>query len=39
MILYGVAGEMSVGGLFIAGFGPGLLIGAALTALSSSGAS
>jgi len=31
MILYAVAAEVSVGELFIAGFGPGLLIGAALT--------
>lgn len=31
LILYGVAAEVSVGELFIAGFGPGLLIGAALT--------
>jgi tripartite ATP-independent transporter DctM subunit len=30
MILYGVSAEVSVGELFIAGFGPGLLIGAAL---------
>jgi C4-dicarboxylate transporter, DctM subunit len=30
MILYGVAAEVSIGELFIAGFGPGLLIGAAL---------
>lgn len=30
LILYGVAAEVSVGELFIAGFGPGLLIGAAL---------
>jgi tripartite ATP-independent transporter DctM subunit len=32
MILYGVAAEVSIGELFIAGFGPGLLIGAALMA-------
>ena len=30
MILYGVAAEVSIGELFIAGFGPGLLIGGAL---------
>ncbi len=30
MILYGVAAEVSVGELFIAGFGPGVLIGCAL---------
>ncbi len=30
MILYGVSAEVSVGELFIAGFGPGLLIGVAL---------
>ena len=30
MILYGVAAEVSIGELFIAGFGPGLLIGLAL---------
>jgi C4-dicarboxylate transporter DctM subunit len=30
MILYGVSAEVSVGEMFIAGFGPGLLIGAAL---------
>lgn len=30
MILYGVAAEVSIGELFIAGFGPGLLIGVAL---------
>jgi C4-dicarboxylate transporter DctM subunit len=30
MILYGVAAEVSIGELFIAGFGPGLLIGSAL---------
>ena len=30
MILYGVSAEISIGELFIAGFGPGLLIGAAL---------
>ena len=30
MILYGVSAEVSVGELFIAGFGPGLLIGLAL---------
>jgi tripartite ATP-independent transporter DctM subunit len=32
MILYGVAAEVSIGELFIAGFGPGLLIGVALMA-------
>jgi C4-dicarboxylate transporter DctM subunit len=32
MILYGVAAEVSIGELFIAGFGPGLLIGGALLA-------
>jgi len=30
LILYGVAAEVSIGELFIAGFGPGLLIGVAL---------
>ena len=30
MILYGVSAEVSIGELFIAGFGPGVLIGAAL---------
>src|SRR6478752_10293167 len=30
MILYGVSAEVSIGELFIAGFGPGLLIGFAL---------
>jgi len=30
MILYGVSAEISIGELFIAGFGPGLLIGGAL---------
>jgi tripartite ATP-independent transporter DctM subunit len=30
LILYGVAAEVSIGELFIAGFGPGLLIGCAL---------
>jgi len=30
MILYGVAAEVSIGELFVAGFGPGLLIGCAL---------
>ena len=30
LILYGVAAEVSIGELFIAGFGPGLLIGGAL---------
>lgn len=30
MILYGVSAEVSIGELFIAGFGPGLLIGAVL---------
>jgi len=32
MILYGVSAEVSVGELFIAGFGPGILIGLALMA-------
>ncbi len=32
MILYGVAAEVSIGELFISGFGPGLLIGFALMA-------
>ena len=32
MILYGVAAEVSIGELFIAGFGPGILIGVALMA-------
>ena len=32
MILYGVSAEVSIGELFIAGFGPGLLIGLALMA-------
>ncbi|MBL8807068.1 MAG: TRAP transporter large permease [Rhodospirillales bacterium] len=32
MILYGVAAEVSIGELFVAGFGPGLLIGGALMA-------
>jgi tripartite ATP-independent transporter DctM subunit len=32
MIIYGVSAEVSIGGLFIAGFGPGILIGAALMA-------
>jgi tripartite ATP-independent transporter DctM subunit len=32
LILYGVAADVSIGELFIAGFGPGLLIGAALIA-------
>ena len=32
MIIYGVAAEVSIGELFIAGFGPGLLIGGALMA-------
>jgi len=32
MILYGVSAEVSIGELFIAGFGPGLLIGFALMA-------
>jgi C4-dicarboxylate transporter DctM subunit len=27
MILYGVSAEVSIGELFIAGFGPGILIG------------
>ena len=30
LILYGVSAEVSIGELFVAGFGPGLLIGAAL---------
>ena len=30
MILYGVAAEVSIGELFVAGFGPGILIGVAL---------
>ena len=30
LILYGVSAEVSIGELFIAGFGPGLLVGAAL---------
>jgi hypothetical protein len=33
MILYGVSAEVSIGELFIAGFGPGLLIGGALIAV------
>jgi C4-dicarboxylate transporter DctM subunit len=33
MIIYGVSAEVSIGELFIAGFGPGLLIGVALMAL------
>ena len=33
MILYGVAAEVSIGELFVAGFGPGILIGAALMLL------
>jgi len=32
MILYGVSAEVSIGELFVAGFGPGLLIGLALMA-------
>ncbi len=32
LILYGVAADVSIGELFIAGFGPGLLIGGALVA-------
>jgi C4-dicarboxylate transporter, DctM subunit len=32
MILYGVAAEVSIGELFIAGFGPGILIGVSLMA-------
>ena len=32
MILYGVSAEVSIGELFIAGFGPGILIGLALMA-------
>ena len=39
MILYGVAAEVSIGELFIAGFGPGLLIGGALMLFVSSTAS
>jgi C4-dicarboxylate transporter DctM subunit len=35
MILYGVSAEVSIGELFIAGFGPGLLIGLALDGCSS----
>jgi tripartite ATP-independent transporter DctM subunit len=34
MILYGVSAEVSIGELFIAGFGPGLLIGLALMAFA-----
>jgi tripartite ATP-independent transporter DctM subunit len=34
MILYGVSAEVSIGELFIAGFGPGLLIGGALMAFA-----
>jgi len=34
MILYGVSAEVSIGELFIAGFGPGILIGGALIALT-----
>ena len=30
MILFGVSAEVSIGELFVAGFGPGLLIGVAL---------
>ena len=30
MIIYGVSAEVSIGELFIAGFGPGLLIGGSL---------
>ena len=33
MILYGVSAEVSIGELFIAGFGPGILIAAALIAV------
>jgi tripartite ATP-independent transporter DctM subunit len=33
MILYGISAEVSIADLFIAGFGPGLLIGGALMAL------
>ena len=33
MILYGVSAEVSIGELFIAGFGPGILIGLALMAV------
>ena len=33
MILYGVSAEVSIGELFISGFGPGLLIGVALMAV------
>src|SRR6266542_4339168 len=35
MILYGVSAEVSIGELFISGFGPGLLIGVALMAFVS----
>lgn len=34
MILYGVAAEVSIGDLFIAGIGPGVLVGSALMALT-----
>jgi tripartite ATP-independent transporter DctM subunit len=34
MILYGVSAEVSIGELFIAGFGPGILIGLALMAFA-----
>ncbi|WP_136414066.1 TRAP transporter large permease [Herbaspirillum sp. ST 5-3] len=34
MILYGVSAEVSIGELFIAGFGPGILIGVALMAFA-----
>jgi C4-dicarboxylate transporter, DctM subunit len=34
MILYGVSAEISIGELFIAGFGPGILIGLALMAFA-----
>jgi C4-dicarboxylate transporter DctM subunit len=39
MILYGVSAEVSIGELFIAGFGPGILIGGALMLSSGSIAS
>jgi hypothetical protein len=39
MILYGVSAEVSIGELFIAGFGPGLLIGGALMLFCWAGAS
>ena len=34
MILYGVSAEVSIGELFIAGFGPGIFIGLALMAFA-----